>query len=82
MPKNLNQLRKGKEFVDWAEKNGATIREGKGSHTIVEFNNQSFVIPVHSGDMSKGLRHKTVKWFISVGLGILAIIFCLISNLM
>ena len=30
MPKNLNQLRKGKEFVDWAEKKGATIREVKG----------------------------------------------------
>lgn len=80
MPKNLNQLRKGKEFVDWAEKKGATIREGKGSHIIVEFNNQSFVVPVHSGDMGKGLRHKTIKWFISVGLGIVAILFCLISN--
>lgn len=30
MPKNLNQLRKGKEFVDWAEKKRATIRAGEG----------------------------------------------------
>jgi hypothetical protein len=37
MPKNLKQLRKGKEFVDWAVKKGAIVRQGKGSHKIVEF---------------------------------------------
>jgi len=37
MPKNLNQLRSGKEFISHAEKKGATIRQGKGSHTIVEY---------------------------------------------
>ena len=44
MPKNLDQLRKGKEFISHAEKKGAKIRQGKGSHTVVEYNNESFVI--------------------------------------
>ncbi len=80
MPKNLNQLRSGKEFVNYAEKKGAKIRQGKGSHTVVEYKGESFVIPIHSGDLGKGLRHKIVKWFISIGLGIL-IIMCLLIQL-
>jgi hypothetical protein len=44
-------LRKGKEFVDYAEKKGATVRQGKG------------------------LRSKIIKWFIGIGLGLLAIFF-------
>jgi predicted RNA binding protein YcfA (HicA-like mRNA interferase family) len=77
MPKKLNQLRSGKEFVSYAEKRGAKVRQGKGSHTVVEYEGQSFVIPVHSGDLGKGLRHKIIKWFIAIGLGILAFIFIL-----
>ena len=80
MPKNLNQLRSGKEFVNYAEKKGAKVRPGKGSHTLVEYKCESFVIPVHSGDLGKGLRHKIVKWFISIGLGIL-IAMCLLLQL-
>ena len=75
MPKDLDQLRRSKEFISHAEKKGAKIRQGKGSHTVVEYNNESFVIPVHNEDLGKGLRHKIVKWFIAVGLGILALIF-------
>jgi hypothetical protein len=37
MPKSLNQLRKGKDFVDYAEKKGAEIRRGKGSHVVVKY---------------------------------------------
>ena len=56
MPKKLNQLRKGKEFVNYAEKKGATIRQGKG------------------------LRSEIIKWFIGIGLGLLAIFF-IVQNL-
>jgi predicted RNA binding protein YcfA (HicA-like mRNA interferase family) len=80
MPKNLNQLRSGEEFISHAEKKGAKIRQGKGSHTIVEYKGESFVIPVHSGDLGKGLRHKIIKWFLAVGLGIL-IFICIFPNL-
>ena len=41
MPKNLNQLRKGKEFVDYAEPKGAEIRRGKSSHVVVKYTDQS-----------------------------------------
>jgi hypothetical protein len=37
MPKKLDQLRKGKEFISYAEKHGATVRQGKGSYKIVQF---------------------------------------------
>jgi predicted RNA binding protein YcfA (HicA-like mRNA interferase family) len=80
MPKNLNQLRSGKEFVNYAEKKGAKIRQGKGSHTIVEYEGQNFVIPVHSGDLGKGLRHKIIKWFVAVGLGIFVLV-CILPYL-
>jgi predicted RNA binding protein YcfA (HicA-like mRNA interferase family) len=80
MPKNLNQLRSGKEFVNYAEKKGAKIRQGKGSHTIVEYEGQSFVIPVHTGDLGKGLRHKIIKWFVAVGLGLFVLI-CILPYL-
>ena len=73
MPKNLRQLRKGKEFVDWAEKKGAKVRPGKGSHKIAEFKNESFSIPQHNDDLGKGLRSKIIKWFIAIGLGILVL---------
>ena len=53
MPKNLDQLRKGKEFISHAEKKGAKIRQGKGSHAVVEYNNESFVIPVHKRTWEK-----------------------------
>lgn len=74
MPKNLKQLRKGKEFVDWAAKKGAIVRQGKGSHKIVEFKGESFSIPEHNEDLGKGLRSKIIKWFTGIGLGILIII--------
>jgi predicted RNA binding protein YcfA (HicA-like mRNA interferase family) len=80
MPKKLNQLRKGKEFVDYAEKKGATVRQGKGSHKIVQFKNESISIPQHSDDLGKGLRSKIIKWFIGIGLGLLAIFF-IVQNL-
>jgi hypothetical protein len=51
MPKNLNQLRKGKEFVEYAEKKGATVRQGKGSHKIVQYRGQSISIPEHNQDL-------------------------------
>lgn len=80
MPKNLNQLRKGKEFVDYAEKKGAEIRRGKGSHVIVRYKGESFVIPEHNQDLGTGLRAKIIKWFIAVGLGLL-ILICLLPQL-
>ena len=40
MPKKLNQLRKGKEFVDYAEKKGATEKDYEiMHHRTPEFSN-------------------------------------------
>ncbi len=75
MPKNLNQLRKGKEFVSHAEKKGAEIRRGKGSHVVIKYKGESFVVPEHNTDLGTGLRAKIIKWFIAIGLGILIFAF-------
>ena len=74
MPKKLDQLRKGKEFINYAEKHGATVRQGKGSHKIVQFKGESFSIPEHNEDLGKGLRAKIIKWFIAIGLGLFGFI--------
>ena len=61
MSKNLNQLRKGKEFVSHAEKKGAEIRRGKGSHVVIKYKGESFVVPEHDTDLGKGLSGLLAK---------------------
>lgn len=65
---NLESLRTGKEFLNYALSNGASVRWGKGSHAIVKTDLGSCVIPVHPGDLGKGLRCKILKLFAAIGL--------------
>jgi mRNA interferase HicA len=76
MPKKtIQQLKSGKEFVDYAKKqDGVNVRQGKGSHQVIEYKGEQFAVPVHGNeDLSKGLRHSLIKWLIRVGLGLLAV---------
>ena len=71
MAKRLDQLRKGEEFVRYAECRGAHVRQGRGSHVIVENENGQAVVPVgHTKELGKGLRCALVKVFVGMGLGL------------
>jgi predicted RNA binding protein YcfA (HicA-like mRNA interferase family) len=60
-PKTLDTCRSGKDFLSYAKKSGAEIRNGKGSHTIVSTDRGQTVIPLHPGDLGKGLACKLRK---------------------
>jgi hypothetical protein len=61
----------GKDFVDLARKSDKVraIREGKGSHVIIEFEDGSSVsVPIHGNkQLGKGLHQKLLKTFKSAG---------------
>ena len=61
----------GKDFVDLARKSKkvAAVKEGKGSHVIVEFKDGNSVsVPVHGNEqLGKGILHKITKAFKSAG---------------
>jgi predicted RNA binding protein YcfA (HicA-like mRNA interferase family) len=77
MTKTLESLRNGKEFVEYARKSGAQVRNGKGSHCIVSTANGSCVVPLHPGDLGKGLRCKIIKTFAAIGLALMPLIYLL-----
>jgi predicted RNA binding protein YcfA (HicA-like mRNA interferase family) len=61
----------GKDFVQLARKSDKVqnIRQGKGSHVIVEFQDgTSASVPVHGNkQLGKGIRHKLLKIFKAAG---------------
>jgi hypothetical protein len=71
MAKSLEQLRKGAEFIAWAEKKGARVRRAPSSHAIVGTDLGAVVVPCHAKELGKGIRIKIVKVFIAIGLGAL-----------
>ena len=73
MKNNLSSLRKGNEFINYALSRGATVRQGKGSHVIVKTERGSCVVPVHPGELGKGLRIRIIKIFTAIGLAAFAI---------
>ena len=74
----------GKDFVQLARKSEkvASVKEGKGSHVIVEFENgDSVSIPVHGNQqLGKGILHKITKAFQAAGvIGLLLFLLWLFS---
>jgi hypothetical protein len=71
------QPKTGKGFVELAKKSDKVrnVREGKGSHVIVEFiNGTSISVPVHGNKrLGKGILHKIIKTFKAAG--VLSVIF-------
>jgi predicted RNA binding protein YcfA (HicA-like mRNA interferase family) len=69
----------GKDFVQLASKSGKVqnIRQGKGSHVIIEFEDgTSASVPVHgNNELGKGIRHKLLKIFKAAG--VIALLFLL-----
>ena len=65
------QPKTGRDFVQLARKSDCVIeiREGKGSHVVVEFKDGTSVsIPAHGNrQLGKGILHKIIKAFKSAG---------------
>jgi len=66
--------KKGKEhsgeyYVEIAEKNGLRVRNGKGDHVIIygKEGRGYQTIPLHR-ELSPGVEHAVVKWFIRLGI--------------
>jgi len=73
------QPKTGKEFIELAEKSDKVsyVREGKGSHVIVEFKDgTSISVPVHGNkQLGRGILHKITKAFEAAGvLGLILLI--------
>ena len=81
MAKDLDNCRSGKDFVGYAQRRGAEVRNGRGSHFVVSTERGQCAVPVHPGDLGKGLRCKIVKTFILIGLGLMAPLACLMASL-
>lgn len=79
--KKVEQLRTGKEFIAYAQSRGAEVRNGHGSHFVVSTDLGQTVVPVHPGDLGKGLRCKIVKMFAVIGLALLPVICLVVANL-
>jgi len=76
--KKLSDCRKGSDFVSYARKQGAEVRNGKGSHFIVSGERGQCVVPCHNDDLGTGLRVKIVKTFLLIGLVMMPLL-CLLS---
>jgi len=65
------QPKTGKDFVRLARKSDkvAKVREGKGSHVVVEFTDSTSVsVPVHGNrQLGKGILRKIMKAFKAAG---------------
>lgn len=80
---DLNACKSGKDFIRYAEQRGADIRPGKGSHNVVSTSQGQCVVPVHAGDLGKGLACKIRKTFVAIGLLLLlGQLVCLITAFM
>ncbi len=64
---SLDKCRSGGDFIAYAMKRGAEIRNGKGSHVIVKTQKGMCVVPIHR-ELGYGLRMKIIKTFIYIGL--------------
>ena len=73
--RRLEQCRSGKDFLKYAERGGAEIRTGKGSHHIVRTDRGMCVIPAHASDLGKGILSKIMKTFCAIGLGVFLLLW-------
>lgn len=78
--KSLDQCMTGDDFLKYAKKKPqARIRNGKGSHVIVETDLGSCVLPCHPRDLGTGLRHAIIKAMIAIGLACIIILPLLVQ---
>jgi predicted RNA binding protein YcfA (HicA-like mRNA interferase family) len=68
----LEQCRKGKEFIGYAERHGGYVDRQSGSHAIVKGpTGGTCPVPVHPGEIPTGTRRSIMKRFQMIGILIL-----------
>lgn len=72
--KRLEQCRSGNDFIKYAEKAGADVYGG-GRHIKVKTAKGRTVVPLHPGDLGKGLRFTLMKQFVALGI-VIFLLFC------
>ena len=77
--KKLKDCRSGKDFVGYAEKRGAEIRNGKGSHAKVVNKKGMAIVPRHNKDLATGTRRAVIKAFLAMGI-VIFLGFCFAVN--
>jgi predicted RNA binding protein YcfA (HicA-like mRNA interferase family) len=70
---DVNSLRTGREFVDYAKRHGAEVTPGKGSHIKIRTKKGLVIVPNHPGDLAVGTRRAIVKAFVAIGLAVVLI---------
>lgn len=79
--KTLQNCHSGKDFLHYAEKHGAAVRNGNGSHFVASTAKGSVVVPYHANkDLGTGLRHKIVKAFLAIGITII-LVACILQGI-
>jgi predicted RNA binding protein YcfA (HicA-like mRNA interferase family) len=68
---DVNALRTGREFVDYAKRHGAEVFPSKGGHVKIRTKKGLVVVPNHPGDLATGTRRAIVKAFIMIGIALL-----------
>jgi predicted RNA binding protein YcfA (HicA-like mRNA interferase family) len=81
MKKTLESCRTGKDFLAFAQHKGAEVRNGKGCHTVVSTDRGQTVIPLHPGDLGKGLACKLRKQLALILLAFLPMLCLLLTAL-
>lgn len=68
----LEQCRKGKEFIGYAERHGGYVDRHSGGHAIVKGpTGATCPVPVHPGEIPTGTRQSIIKRFRVIGILIL-----------
>lgn len=71
----LGQCQTGRDFLRYSAQHGGVVDHYTGSHAIVRGpSGGTCPVPMHPGDIPTGTRYSIVKRFITIGLGVLAIL--------
>ena len=78
--KTLDKCRKGKDFIGYAARQGAEIKNGKGSHAKVYTDKGMCPVPRHCKDLPTGTRRAIMRQFMAIGI-MLLLLGCTLSQL-
>lgn len=75
---DVHRLRKGREFIDYAVRQGCETRGGRHVFVRNPQNGRGCPVPNHPGDLPTGTRLSIIKSFVAMGIAIF-IVACAIS---
>lgn len=66
--KRLDDCKKQRDFLKWAQRQGAEVRNG-GPHVNVTYDGYS--VPIPNGEIRPGTKRSIIKSFLKIGLALL-----------